>query len=75
MNTIDKYNAPRGYVAVVPEGFSHDGIGECNGCCFASGDDLGCVLHLQNDSVYTSCWAEGREDNQDVIFKRDGAIW
>lgn len=71
MNTIDKYQAPRGCVAVHPEAYSHDGIGECTGCCFDSGDDMGCMLHLQQDSVSPSCWAEGREDNQDVIFKRE----
>ena len=73
MNTIDKYNAPRGYVAVAPEEFSHDGIGECSGCCFDSGDDLGCMLDMQHNYVPTPCWAEGREDKQDVIFKRDGS--
>ena len=71
MSTVDKYNAPRGCVAVSPEEFSHDGIGECSGCCFDSGDDRWCVLHMQHDSVSTSCWAEGREDNQDEIFKRE----
>ncbi len=73
MNTIDKYNAPRGCIAAAPDKYSHDGVGECSGCCFDSGDDRGCVLHVQQDSVSTSCWAEGREDNQDVIFKRDGS--
>ena len=72
MNTIDTYNAPRGCVAVHPEKFSHDGIGECNGCCFDSGDDLGCMLDIQHNYVPTPCWASGREDKQDVIFKREG---
>ena len=71
MSTIDKYNAPRGCVAVSPEKFSHDGIGECNGCCFDSEDDLRCMLDLQHDYVSTPCWAEGRKDKQDVIFKRE----
>ena len=72
MSKIDKYNAPRGCVAVSPDEYSRDGIGECNGCCFDSGgDDKGCVLDMQHDYVSTPCWAEGREDNQDVIFKRE----
>ena len=69
MNIIDKYNAPRGCVAVAPEEFSREGIGECSGCCFDSGDDRGCVLDMQQDAVSTPCWSEGREDEQDVIFK------
>jgi len=73
MNTIDKYNAPCGYIAVAPEEFSHDGIGECGGCCFDSGDDSGCVLDMKHDYASTPCWAEGRADHQDVIFKRDGS--
>ena len=72
MSTVDKYQAPRGCIAVAPEEFSHDGIGECSGCCFDSGDDRGCVLDMQHDYVST-CWAEGRADEQDVIFKRDGS--
>jgi hypothetical protein len=27
---------------------------------------------MQHDYVSTPCWAEGRADKQDVIFKRDG---
>ena len=73
MNTIDKYNAPRGCIAVFPEGHSPDGIGECSSCCFDSGDDSGCLLDMQHDSVSAPCWGEGREDKQDVIFKRDGS--
>ena len=73
MNTIDKYNAPRGCVAVSPDEFSCDGIGGCGGCCFDSGDDRGCVLDMQHDYVSSPCWGEGREDKQDVIFKRDGS--
>ena len=69
MSKIDKYNAPRGCVAVPPEGFSHDGVGECSGCYFDSVDDRGCVLYMHHDYAYTSCWGEGREDEQDVIFK------
>ena len=73
MSKIDTYNAPRGCVAVSPEGFSHDGIGECSGCCFDSGGDRGCVLDRQHDYVFTPCWGEGRTDEQDVIFKREGS--
>ena len=73
MSKIDKYHAPRGCIAVSPEEYSHDGIGGCGGCCFDSGDDMGCVLDMQHDYVSSPCWAEGREDNQDVIFKRDGS--
>ena len=73
MSTIDKYNAPRGCVAVSPEESSLDGIGECSGCCFDSGDDLGCMLDMQHYYTTTPCWAEGRKDKQDVIFKRDGS--
>ncbi len=79
MSKIDKYNAPRGCIAVTPDEFSHGGIGECSGCCigecsgccFDSGDDRGCVLDMQHDYVSTPCWAEGRTDEQDVIFKRE----
>ena len=73
MNTIDKYNAPRGCIAVSPEESSLDGIGGCGGCCFDSVDDLRCMLDLQHNYVPTPCWAEGREDKQDVIFKREGS--
>ena len=72
MSKIDTYNAPRGYVAVAPDAISHDGIGECNGCCFDSGDDRGCVIDMQHDYV-PPCWAEGRNDGRDVIFKREGS--
>ena len=73
MSTIDTYNAPLGCIAVAPDDLSHDGIGDCSGCCFDSGYDLGCMLDLQHDYVSTPCWAEGREDKQDVIFKREGS--
>ena len=72
MSEIDKYNAPRGFVAVAPDEYSLDGAGECIGCCFNSGgDDRGCLLDMQHDYVSSPCWAEGREDHQDVIFKRE----
>ena len=70
MSEIDKYNAPRGCFAVAPEEYSRDGIGECSGCCFDSEDDLRCMLDMQHDYVST-CWAEERADEQDVIFKRE----
>lgn len=73
MSKIDKFQAPRGSVAVAPDVSSPDGIGECRGCVFDSGGDRGCVLDMQHDYVSTPCWAEGRTDNQDVIFKRDGS--
>ena len=69
MSEIDKYNAPRGYVAVSPEESSLDGIGECTGCCFDSGDDSGCLLDMTSSVRYSPCWAEGRPDKMDVIFK------
>ena len=71
MNTIDKYNAPRGCIAVAPEEYSNDDIGECSGCFFDSGGDRGCMLDMKQDYVSTPCWAEGRADKQDVIFKRE----
>ena len=73
MSEIDKYNSPRGCIAVAPEEFSPDGIGECSSCCFDSGDDSGCLLDMQHDYVSSPGWGEGREDKQDVIFKRDGS--
>ena len=68
MSKIDKSNAPRGCIAVAPDDLSHGGIGECSGCCFDSGDDLGCMLDMQHYYV-PPCWAEGRDDGRDVIFK------
>lgn len=73
MSEIDKYNAPRGFVAVAPDEYSLDGAGECIGCCFNSGgDDRGCLLDMQHDCTSAPCWGEGRADEHDVIFKRDG---
>ena len=66
---INEKDAPVGYIAVAPEEYSSDGIGECSGCCFDSGDGMGCVLDMQHAYGSTPCWAEGREDKQDVIFK------
>ena len=69
MSTVDTYNAPRGYIAVIPNEYSRDGIGECTGCCFDSVDDLGCLLDMTSSVRYSPCWAEGRDDHTDVIFK------
>ena len=68
MSTIDKYNAPPGYIAVTPEQFA-DGAGSCAGCCYDSRDDNGCLLDMASSVMYTPCWAEGRPDKMDVIFK------
>ena len=67
MSKIDKYNAPRGCIAVEPEQY-YNQSGECSGCCFDSGDDRVCVLDMQHDYV-PPCWAEGRTDGRDVIFQ------
>ena len=69
MITVDTYNAPRGCIAVSPEESSLDGIGECTGCCFDSGDNSGCLLDMTSSVRYYPCWAEGRPDKMDVIFK------
>ena len=69
MSEIDTYNAPCGCIAVIPNEYSRDATGECTGCCFDSGGDRGCMLDIQHDYVSTPCWAEGRADKQDVIFK------
>ena len=68
MSKIDKYNAPQGYIAVEPEQFA-DGAGSCAGCCYDSGDDNGCLLDMTSSVMYYPCWAEGRQDCCDVIFK------
>ena len=67
MNTIDKYNAPPGCIAVTPEQFV-DVAGSCTGCCYDSLDDNGCLLEIASSVRYSPCWAEGREDGKDVIF-------
>ena len=59
---------PTGGIAVTPEQFA-DGAGSCAGCCYDSGDDNGCLLDIASSVLYSSCWAEGREDKTDVIFK------
>ena len=68
MSEINKSEAPQGYVAVEPEQYS-DQSGGCEGCCFDSEDDIRCMLDVQHYYTPTPCWAEGREDERDVIFK------
>ena len=68
MSTIDERNAPPGCIAVMPEQFV-DVAGSCAGCCYDSGDDNGCLLEIASSVMYSPCWAEGREDGKDVIFK------
>ena len=68
MSAIDKYNAPLGCIAVHPEQFT-DGVGGCAGCCYDSVNDDGCLLDMNNSVRYSPCWAEGREDGKDVVFK------
>ena len=68
MNTIDERNAPPGCIAVAPEQFA-DGAGRCTGCCYDSGNGDGCLLDMTSSVRYYACWAEGRLDNMDVIFK------
>ena len=60
------------YKCIYFDNYQLDDIGECNGCCFDSVDDRGCVIDMQHDYV-PPCWAEGREDKQDVIFKRESS--
>lgn len=59
MSEINKYDAPEGYVAVEPEQY-YNQSGDCTGCYF---NQVGC------SSKEPICWAEGREDKRDVIFK------
>jgi hypothetical protein len=68
MNTINERNAPPGCIAVSPEKFT-DGEGSCAGCCYYSGNDNGCLLEIASSVRYSPCWAEGRPDKMDVIFK------
>ena len=68
MNTINEHDAPLGCIAVPSEQFA-DGVGSCTGCCYDSGNDNGCLLDIASSVMYSPCWAEGREDNTDVIFK------
>ena len=68
MNTINERNAPPGCIAVMPEQFA-DGAWSCTGCCYDSLNDNGCLLDIAISVRYYACWAEGRPDNTDVIFK------
>ena len=60
MSKINEYEAPQGYIAVEPERYYYFGGGDCKGCCF---NQVTC------SSKEAICWAEGREDGRDVIFK------
>lgn len=68
MTTVNERDAPPGCIAVPSEQFT-DGAGSCAGCCYDSGNDNGCLLDIASSVMYSPCWAEGREDNTDVIFK------
>ena len=68
MTTVNERDAPPGCIAIQPEQFT-DGAGSCAGCCYDSGNDNGCLLDVASSVMYSPCWAEGREDNTDVIFK------
>ena len=68
MNAIDERNAPPGCIAALPEQFT-DGAGSCAGCCYDFGNDNGCLLDIASSVRYSACWAEGRDDGKDVIFK------
>ena len=68
MNTIDERNSPPGCIAVLPEQFV-DGAGSCAGCCYDSGNGNECLLDIVISVRYSPCWAEGRPDKTDVIFK------
>ena len=59
MNEINIYEAPQGYIAVEPEQY-YNQSGDCEGCCF---------YQVWCSSKEAVCWAEGREDGRDVIFK------
>ena len=68
MNTINERNALPGYIAVLPEQFV-DVAGDCAGCCYDSWDGDGCLLDIAISVRYYPCWAEGRNDHTDVIYK------
>ena len=68
MNTINERDAPPGCIAVMPEQFV-DGAGDCAGCYYNSGNGDGCLLDIAISVRYYACWAEGRNDGEDVIFK------
>ena len=63
---INKKDAPVGYIAVEPEQY-YNQSGECEGCCF---NQVGCCFDQVGCSKQEfACWAEGRKDGRDVIFK------
>ena len=68
MNTINERDAPPGCIAVLPKQFV-DGAGSCAGCYYDAGDGNGCLLDIAISVRYYACWAEGRLDKMDVIFK------
>ena len=68
MNTINERNAPPGCIAVMPEQFV-DGAGSCTGCCYDSLNGNECLLDMASSVRYYPCWAEGRDDKMDVVFK------
>ena len=68
MNTINEHDAPPGCIAVLPEQFV-DGAGSCAGCCYDSWNGNECLLDMTSSALYYPCWAEGRDDHTDVIFK------
>ena len=63
MKMINEKDAPQGCIAVKPEQY-YDQSGGCEGCCF-----LG---NYECSKQEVACWAEGRKDERDVIFKREG---
>ena len=66
MSEINKYEAPQGYVAVEPEQY-YNQSGDCKGCYF---NQVGCDFYTDEClSEGVVCWAEGRKDGRDVIFK------
>ena len=65
---IEERNAPPGCIAVEPVSVE-DGAGTCHGCCFTSLHEEGCSLDIARSIKYSPCWAEGRPDGRDVIFK------
>ena len=68
MTTVNERNAPPGCIAVLPEQFA-DGAGSCTGCSYDSVNGNECLLDIAISVRYYACWAEGRDDGMDVIFK------
>ena len=69
MNAINEHDAPPGCIAVLPEQFA-DGVGSCAGCCYDSGNGNECLLDMTSSVRFYACWAEGRDDKQDIIFNK-----